>query len=84
MDHPKCRTCGERHRLGPCRQAAVSDKAAINDAYKKLAKEMNDALIGNVAKVATCPVCEARRIKQMAAQRGYRAKILLKKSTKGQ
>lgn len=20
MDHPKCRTCGERHRLGPCDQ----------------------------------------------------------------
>jgi hypothetical protein len=24
MQHPKCRTCGERHQFGPCPQAAAS------------------------------------------------------------
>lgn len=30
MDHPKCKICGDRHRLGPCAQSLkkVSPKAA--------------------------------------------------------
>lgn len=29
MDKPKCRTCGERHRLGPCPQFAFKNPMQV-------------------------------------------------------
>lgn len=38
MDHPKCRTCGNRHRLGPCPEF-VSAKPHIDEARKAVAEK---------------------------------------------
>lgn len=74
MDHPKCRICGERHRLGPCPsfkeevpRADVGPKAAV--------AKLSD--IG-MPITAGCPVCESRRLKQLEAQKRYRAKKITK------
>ncbi len=59
--------------------SGVPSKEMLTAAYKKTADAIKEVEYGDGAKKLVCPVCEARRLKNLEAVRKHRAKKISKK-----